>query len=49
MPGRLGLKSRSAAVQHAIHLLGDPELEPDYAAAWAEWAASGEAVAWEGW
>jgi antitoxin MazE9 len=42
-----GLKSRSAAVQHAIRLLGDDELEHDYAAAWDEWAASGEGAAWE--
>lgn len=42
-----GLKSRSAAVQHAIRLLGDPELERDYAMAWEEWEASGDAKAWE--
>ena len=32
-----GLRSRSAAIQRAIHLLGDAELENDYAAAWEEW------------
>jgi len=42
-----GLKSRSAAIQEAIRLLGDPELEQDYAAAWDEWEASGDAEAWE--
>ena len=42
-----GLKSRSAAVQHAIRLLGDPDLERDYAMAWEEWEASGDAEAWE--
>lgn len=42
-----GLRSRSAAIQQAIRLLGDPELEGSYAAAWDEWAASGDAAAWE--
>lgn len=42
-----GLPSRSAAIQQAIRLLGDPELEDSYAAAWEEWEASGEAAAWE--
>ena len=42
-----GLKSRSAAIQRAIHLLEDVELEDDYAAAWDEWEASGDAEAWE--
>ncbi len=42
-----GLSSRSAAIQHAIRLLGDPELEQDYAAAWEEWESSGEGAAWE--
>jgi Arc/MetJ-type ribon-helix-helix transcriptional regulator len=42
-----GLPSRSAAVQRAIRLLGDPELEDAYAAAWDEWEASGDAAAWE--
>jgi Arc/MetJ-type ribon-helix-helix transcriptional regulator len=41
-----GLKSRSAAIQHAIRLLGDPGLERDYAAAWEEWESSGEGAAW---
>ena len=41
-----GLKSRSAAIQQAIKLLGDPELEDAYAAAWQEWEDSGESEAW---
>ena len=43
-----GLASRSAAVQRAIHLLRNEDLEDDYAAAWDEWDASGERAAWEG-
>lgn len=42
-----GAPSRSAAVQKAIRMLNDPELEDAYAAAWDEWEASGEALAWE--
>ena len=42
-----GLPSRSAAIQQAIRLLGDPELENAYAEAWDEWQASGDAEAWE--
>lgn len=42
-----GLKSRSAALQRAIRMLRHPTLEQDYAAAWEEWAASGEEEAWE--
>ena len=42
-----GLKSRSAALQHAVRLLGDPGLEEDYAAAWDEWEGSGGSAAWE--
>lgn len=42
-----GLSSRSAAVQHAIRLLGASRLGDDYAAAWAEWDASGDAELWE--
>ncbi len=41
-----GLKSRSAALQHAIKLLGDPELEDAYAAAWQEWEDSGDGAVW---
>jgi metal-responsive CopG/Arc/MetJ family transcriptional regulator len=42
-----GLKSRSAAVQRAIRMLRHPDLEQNYAAAWQEWAQSGEQAAWE--
>ncbi len=42
-----GLPSRSAAIQQAIRLLGDPELEDAYAEAWDEWQTSGDAEAWE--
>lgn len=41
-----GLKSRSAAIQQAIRLLGDPELEDAYAQAWQEWEDSGDAQTW---
>ena len=41
-----GLKSRSAAIQQAIKLLGDPELEDAYAAAWQQWEDSGDSEAW---
>jgi hypothetical protein len=44
---RLGLPSRSAAVQQAIGLLRHSGLEDDYAAAWEDWDASGERDAWE--
>ena len=42
-----GLKSRSAAIQQAIRLLGDAELQTAYEAAWQEWEDSGNADAWE--
>ncbi len=42
-----GLRSRSAAVQHAIALLRHADLEQDYAAAWQDWESSGERAAWE--
>jgi Arc/MetJ-type ribon-helix-helix transcriptional regulator len=41
-----GLKSRSAAIQQAIKLLGDPELEAAYAEAWLEWESAGDAGSW---
>ena len=44
---RSGLKSRSAVIRRALQLLRQPDLESDYAAAWNEWAASGEQEAWE--
>ena len=42
-----GLPSRSAGIQHAIRLLSDSELELAYAAAFDEWAESGDAAAWD--
>lgn len=41
-----GLKSRSAAIQQAIRMLGNSELEDAYAAAWREWEDSGGAESW---
>jgi Arc/MetJ-type ribon-helix-helix transcriptional regulator len=43
-----GLSSRSAAIQHAIRLLKESDLEQDYEAAWVEWESSGEQAAWAG-
>lgn len=45
--GRSGLQSRSAVIRRALQLLRQPDLEEDYAAAWDEWAGSGEQEAWE--
>lgn len=42
-----GLGSRSAAVQQAIRLLRQADLEQDYAAAWTQWDSSGDREAWE--
>ena len=42
-----GLRSRSAALHHAIRLLRHPDLGEEYATAWAEWDATGEDAAWE--
>ena len=44
---KAGLRSRSAAIQQAVRLLRQSRLEEDYAAAWAEWDASGERQTWE--
>jgi Arc/MetJ-type ribon-helix-helix transcriptional regulator len=41
-----GLRSRSAALHHAVRMLRLPDLEQDYEAAWQEWEASGEQAAW---
>jgi Arc/MetJ-type ribon-helix-helix transcriptional regulator len=43
-----GLRSRSAALQHAVRLLRHADLEQDYAAAWEEWESSSERGSWEG-
>lgn len=42
-----GLSSRSAGVQRAIGLLGDTAVEEQYAQAWSQWEASGDADGWE--
>ena len=42
-----GLRSRSAAIQHAIRLLRHANLEHDYASAWGEWEEAGEQAAWD--
>lgn len=42
-----GLTTRSAVVRRALQLLRQPGLEQDYAAAWEEWAATGEQAAWD--
>jgi Arc/MetJ-type ribon-helix-helix transcriptional regulator len=42
-----GLESRSAALQRAVRLLRTSELAAPYESAWEEWAASGDAEAWE--
>jgi Arc/MetJ-type ribon-helix-helix transcriptional regulator len=42
-----GLDSRSAALHRAVRLLRTAELSGTYEAAWAEWAADGEASLWE--
>ena len=42
-----GIPSRSAAIQRAIRLLGQADLDDAYAAAWDEWESSGDAAAWE--
>lgn len=44
---RTGLRSRSAAVQHAVRLLRRATLEDDYAAAWDDWDCSGDRALWE--
>jgi len=41
------LESRSAALQRAVRLLRTAELAASYESAWDEWAAQGEADAWE--
>lgn len=42
-----GLESRSGVVQRALTLLRTSDLGKDYAAAWAEWEASGDADLWD--
>lgn len=42
-----GIASRSAVIQRAIRLLGEPGLGDDYVAAWDEWQRSDDAALWE--
>lgn len=42
-----GLGTRSGVVQRALTLLRTSDLGKDYAAAWAEWEASGDADLWD--
>jgi Arc/MetJ-type ribon-helix-helix transcriptional regulator len=42
-----GMGSRSAALHKAVGLLRAAQLADDYEDAWASWATSGEAQAWE--
>ena len=42
-----GYESRSAVVHKAVRLLRAAELGADYESAWEEWAAGGDAEAWE--
>jgi Arc/MetJ-type ribon-helix-helix transcriptional regulator len=42
-----GFASRSAVVHKAVRLLRASELGPAYEDAWQEWAAEGDATAWE--
>jgi hypothetical protein len=41
------LGSRSAALHHAIRALRVSALPGSYAEAWSDWAADGDAAAWE--
>ena len=42
-----GLRSRSAALQHAVQMLRLHELGQDYEAAWRETEESGDEAAWD--
>jgi Arc/MetJ-type ribon-helix-helix transcriptional regulator len=42
-----GYESRSAVVHKAVRLLRASELGGDYADAWKEWTASGDAEGWD--
>jgi Arc/MetJ-type ribon-helix-helix transcriptional regulator len=43
----IGAPSRSAVIHRAVGLLRASKLGNDYAAAWDEWEAAGEAELWE--
>lgn len=44
---RTNLPSRSAGLQRAVQMLRHPDLEDDYAQAWAQWSADDSSVVWE--
>jgi Arc/MetJ-type ribon-helix-helix transcriptional regulator len=44
---RTGLSSRSAGLQRAVQMLRHPDLEDNYAQAWAQWSADEYSAAWE--
>jgi hypothetical protein len=44
---RTGLPSRSAGLQRAVQMLRHPDLENDYAEAWAQWSADEDSAVWE--
>ena len=44
---RTNLPSRSAGLQRAVQMLRHPDLEDDYAQAWAQWSADDSPVVWE--
>jgi Arc/MetJ-type ribon-helix-helix transcriptional regulator len=44
---KLGLDSRSAAMQRAVRLLRTSELEVAYEVAFEEWASSPDAALWD--
>lgn len=44
---RVGLPSRSAGLHRAVQMLRYPNLEKDYAEAWAEWSADTCSYDWE--
>ncbi len=44
---RTSLPSRSAGVQAAVQMLRYPNLDEDYASAWAEWFSTEDAGAWD--
>jgi antitoxin MazE9 len=44
---RAGLPSRSAGLQRAVQMLRYPDLEDDYAQAWAQWSTDEGSGGWE--
>lgn len=45
---RAGLPSRSAGLQLAVQMLRYPDLEDNYAEAWAQWSDDESCSGWEG-